>query len=270
MRLLPTAPSALVCPTALAPLRYPRYAAVLCALLSALCALPAGAAGPAPANALPAVAAVTLPAYQLDPVHTRVLLAVDHAGFSKALGTVSGSTGTLRFDPQAWAQASLRVSVPVARLELGDAAWNKAVLAGNLLHAARYPTAEFVSTRVVPAGAGHAAVYGMLTLHGVSKEIVLEVTLNALKRHPLPPFRRTVGFSATAQLSRKAFGITAWPGVIGDAVELRIEAEATRTRADGAGSDAEADTADAAQATRATDSTATEPPQRPSSAPTSP
>ena len=46
----------------------------------------------------------------------------------------------------------------------------------------------------------------------------------------MPPFRRTVGFSATAALSRKDFGIDAWPSVIGDAVELRIEAEATRAR----------------------------------------
>ena len=54
------------------------------------------------------------------------------------------------------------------------------------------------------------------------------MTFNQLKRHPLPPFHRTAGFSATATLSRKAFGIDAWPSVIGDDVELRIEAEAIR------------------------------------------
>ena len=60
----------------------------------------------------------------------------------------------------------------------------------------------------------------------------MEVTLNALKRHPLPPFRRTAGFSATATLSRADFGIDAWKSVIGDRVELRLEVEATRTRKD--------------------------------------
>ncbi|MDQ3056972.1 MAG: YceI family protein, partial [Pseudomonadota bacterium] len=79
-----------------------------------------------------------------------------------------------------------------------------------------------------PVDAQHAAVYGTLTLHGVSNEVRLDVTFNALKRHPLPPFRRTAGFSATTTLSRKAFGIDAWPSVIGDSVELRIEAEAVR------------------------------------------
>ena len=114
-----------------------------------------------------------------------------------------------------------------------DAGWNKATLAGNLLNIEDYPTAEFVSTRIEPVAPNRASVYGTLTLHGISREVVLDVTLNAAKRHPLPPFRRTVGFSATAMLSRKDFGIDAWPSVIGDAVELRIEAEAARSRADG-------------------------------------
>lgn len=203
-----------------------RYLA-LAALASAL-----AVSGPVSAQAQSKAASVSgaepLPVYCLDPVHTRVALAIDHAGFSKALGTVSGSTGELRFDSERWAQAQVRVSVPLARLDFGDAKWNKAVLAGNLLDAERHPNAVFVSERVEALEAGRAKVYGMLSLRGVARPVVLEVALNAQKRHPLPPFRRTVGFSANARLSRKAFGIDAWPSVIGDEVELRIEAEATR------------------------------------------
>ncbi|MEQ1512240.1 MAG: YceI family protein [Lysobacteraceae bacterium] len=167
--------------------------------------------------------------YNLDPVHTRVMFAIDHAGFSKAIGTVSGTTGSLVFDPEHWREARLQAVVPLARIDLGDVGWNKAASAGNLLDVDQYPTAEFVATRVEPAAPDRASVYGRLTLHGVSREIVLDVRLNAVKRHPLPPFRRTVGFSATTLLSRKDFGIDAWPSVIGDTVELRIEAEATRS-----------------------------------------
>jgi hypothetical protein len=76
--------------------------------------------------------------------------------------------------------------------------------------------------------ADHAKACGELTLRGVTGPVCLEVTFNALKRHPMPPFRRTAGFSATATLSRKAFGITAWPTIIGDEVLLLIEAEAVR------------------------------------------
>lgn len=166
--------------------------------------------------------------YRLDPVHTRVLFAIEHAGFSQALGTVSGSEGVLDFDPGDWAGARLEVVVPIARLDLGDDKWNRATLARNLLDGQRFPQARFASTRIEALDARHARVHGLLTLRGVSREVALDVTLNALKRHPLPPFRRTAGFSATATLSRADFGIDAWKSVIGDRVELRIEAEAVR------------------------------------------
>ena len=171
--------------------------------------------------------------YELDPVHTRVMFAVSHAGFSSAIGTVSGSTGELWFDPEDWSSARLQASVPIARADLGDAEWNRAALARNLLDAQAHPVATFASTRIEPVDERRAAVYGTLTQHGEAREVKLDVVLNAARRHPLPPFRRTVGFSASTTLSRKAFGIDAWPSVIGDAVELRIEVEATRRRGDG-------------------------------------
>ncbi len=176
--------------------------------------------------------------YRLDPVHTRVMFAISHAGFSHALGTVSGSTGTVVFDPDDWTHARVDVRVPIARIDLGDADWNKATLAKSLLDAEAHPDARFVSTRIEPVDATHAKVHGDLSLRGVTREIALDVTLNAAKRHPMPPFRRTVGFSATTTLSRADFGITAWKSVIGDEVTLRIEAEATY--------DGKADDADAA------------------------
>ena len=170
--------------------------------------------------------------YELDPVHTRVLFAVSHAGFSQALGTVSGSTGELDFDADDWRSARLRVTVPMARLDLGDPDWNAAVLGKRLLDADNHPEARFVSTTITPRDPTHAQVCGDLSLSGVTAPLCLEVTLNARKRHPMPPFRRTVGFSATATLDRSAFGIDAWPSVIGETVELRIEAEAVRRRGD--------------------------------------
>jgi len=185
---------------------------------------------------LPATALAAPEDFTLDPVHTRVVFAVDHAGFSKALGTVSGNTGTLHFDPDDWSSARLVVTVPLSRLDLGDPGWNRTVQAHGLLDVPAHPDATFTSTRIAPRDAQHATVCGTLVLRGVGNEVCLEVTFHQLKRHPLPPFRRTAGFSATGTLSRKAFGITAWPKVIGDEVELRIEAEAVRAR--GGGNDA--------------------------------
>ena len=200
-------------------------ASVAAALLASVIAgAPARAAGPE--------------TYRLDPVHTRVLFAISHAGFSQALGTVSGSTGTLVFDRDDWRSARLEVTVPVAQLDLGDAKWNAAALATNLLDAARYPQARFVSDTVEPADMDHAKVCGQLTLRGVSQPLCMDVVLNALKRHPMPPFRRTAGFSATATLSRGDYGIDAWKSVIGDSVEVRIEAEAVLGSRPGSADDA--------------------------------
>ncbi len=188
---------------------------------------------------LPAIAAVLMlvsvgaraegpTAYALDPVHTRVLVSIGHAGFSQALGTASGSEGALLFEPGDWTHARLDVRVPLDHLDFGDPDWNRAVQARNLLDTARFPDARFSSDSIEPIDDRRARVCGTLELRGVAKPQCLDVTLNAVERHPMPPFRRTAGFSATASLSRSDFGIDAWKSVIGDAVTLRIEAEAVR------------------------------------------
>lgn len=200
----------------------------------AIAALTALAAAPCVA------AAAQAETYGFDPVHTRVMFAISHAGFSQAIGTVSGSAGTLSFDRADWTSARLDVQVPLTRLDLGDAKWNQAALAANLLDGKRYPLARFVSERseAVAGDPDRVRVCGRLSLRGVTQPLCLDVKLNQLKRHPLPPFRLTAGFSASARLSRAAFGIGAWKSVIGDEVELRIEAEAVRGRYVGATPDA--------------------------------
>lgn len=163
--------------------------------------------------------------YAVDPVHTRVLLSVDHAGFSRAMGTVSGTTGRVRF-AEGWKGAQVDVAVPLRALEFGDAKWNAAVQ--GLLGTARHPQARFVSTAVNPRDARTAQVCGDLTLAGTTRPVCLDATFNALKRHPMPPFRRTAGFSATAKLDRTDFGLDRWASMVGREVELRIELEASR------------------------------------------
>ncbi|MEN1958929.1 YceI family protein [Luteimonas sp. MJ246] len=166
--------------------------------------------------------------YALDPVHTRIAIAIDHAGFSRAIATVSGTTGTLQLAPGSWEGARVDVEIPLDRLDFGDAAWNRAVAARGLLDTGQHPVATFHSTRVEPVDAGRARIHGLLTLRGNTREVVLDAVRNAERRYPLPPFRRAVGFSATATLSRADFGSTAWDSMVGDAVEVRIELEASR------------------------------------------
>ena len=196
-------------------LRQPPSSIRLSALLALLACLPAVAGEPA--------------RYAFDPVHTRVMFAIDHAGFSKAIGTVSGSQGSLYFDPADWASARLDVVVPMTRIDLGDSGWAASVFAPRFLDVKRHPQARFVATDGVQrqlANRGRAC--GQLTLHGVTRPLCLDVVLNKAGRYPLPPFRRTIGFSATATLKRSDYGMTSWQSLVGDDIELRIEAELFR------------------------------------------
>ena len=196
-------------------LRQPPCSIRLSALLALLACLPAVAGEPA--------------RYAFDPVHTRVMFAIDHAGFSKAIGTISGSQGSLHFDVEDWASARLDVVVPMHRLDMGDSGWSASVFAPRFLDVKRHPQARFVATDGLQrqlANRGRAC--GQLTLHGVTRPLCLDVVLNKAGRYPLPPFRRTIGFSATATLKRSDYGMTSWQSLVGDDIELRIEAELFR------------------------------------------
>ncbi len=167
--------------------------------------------------------------FAIDPVHTRLSFQVSHAGFSNPIATFSGITGMLSFDEADWSSAKVDVAIPVKTLQLGDDDWNRKILDRTFLDADTFPDARFVSTRVVMQESGKLRIEGQLTLHGRTAPVRLEATVNAIKRHPLT-LRRTAGFSATGTLSRKAFGIDAWPSLVGDDVRLVIEVEATRQR----------------------------------------
>lgn len=171
--------------------------------------------------------------FAIDPVHTRIAFQVSHAGFSWPVGTFSHASGVLDFDRKDWSTARVEVKFPVASLELGDTDWQGKILDPTFFDAKRFPEAHFVSTKVEPTGTDTADVSGELSLHGVTRPVLLHVKLNALERHPMT-FRRTAGFSATGTLSRKNFGMDHWAKVVGDEVRLILEVEATRERDAGA------------------------------------
>lgn len=163
--------------------------------------------------------------FAIDPVHTRIAFKVDHLGFSKAIGTFSGANGTLDFDRDDWHSAKVAVAIPLQNLDMGDANWKDKVLSASLLGAKRQPVARFVSTSVEPGTGDRALIHGTLSLHGHDSPVTLDAHLNALKRDSLT-FKRTIGFSATTTLSRKALQVDGYPDAIGDAVDVQIEVEA--------------------------------------------
>ncbi|MCB1569193.1 MAG: polyisoprenoid-binding protein [Xanthomonadales bacterium] len=167
--------------------------------------------------------------YRLDPVHSRVMFSVMHDGYSKVIGTFAHPEGTLWFDPDDWSRAKVDVRIDLATLDLGDADFNARIARGDYLDAKDHPQAHFVSQTVEGLSKTEAKVHGLLRLRGEQTPVTLDVTLNRIARSAWS-LRRTVGFSATATLSRAALGMSKHRSAVGDKVELRIEVEAVRTQ----------------------------------------
>ncbi|AMQ27936.1 TPA: YceI family protein [Legionella pneumophila] len=160
----------------------------------------------------------------LDNQHTYVLWKVKHLGFSTQAGKWYAS-GQLILDKDNPQQSKVNVTIKVDDIVTGIPELDKHLKGKLFFDTKQFPTATFASNRVEVIGKNKAKVYGMLTLHGVTKPIILNVILNKAGINLLND-RETAGFSATTSLKRSDYGIKALIPEVGDDVEIEIEAEA--------------------------------------------
>ncbi|MFO8901661.1 YceI family protein [Legionella pneumophila serogroup 1] len=160
----------------------------------------------------------------LDNQHTYVLWKVKHLGFSTQAGKWYAS-GQLVLDKDNPQQSKVNVTIKVDDIVTGIPELDKHLKGKLFFDTKQFPTATFASNRVEVTGKNKAKVYGMLTLHGVTKPIILNVILNKAGINLLND-RETAGFSATTSLKRSDYGIQALIPEVGDDVEIEIEAEA--------------------------------------------
>lgn len=173
----------------------------------------------------PAVAIAAPVTYQLDPTHTDVLFTWNHNGFSFPTGRAAISSGTLVYDAARPAASQVQVELPLAELATHVPKLDEIVKSDKLFDVARFPQAAFRSTSVVSQGAGRLKITGELTLHGVTRPVVLDATLNKVGEHPSRKVP-TIGFNATGVIRRSEFGLDAFLPNIADEVQLRITTEA--------------------------------------------
>jgi polyisoprenoid-binding protein YceI len=173
--------------------------------------------------------------YKMDPAHSSLIFRVDHMGFSKYTLRFRRFDAQLRFDPRNLAATQLTATVDPRSIETDfpDPKYNfNAELAGpQWLDAAKFPEIAFRTTRVEDLGNQAMRVHAELTMHGVTRPIVLDATYNGgYVGHPMDPHAR-VGFSAHGVLRRSEFGISG--GIapaggnmgVGDRVAVSIESE---------------------------------------------
>lgn len=162
--------------------------------------------------------------YKFDPSHSYVAWHINHFGFSNPTGKWMPE-GVLILDMKQPQNSKVSATIHVSDLITGIDELNKHLTGKSFFDVAKYPTATFVSNKVTITGKETAKIHGMLTVHGVTKPIVLNVKLNKIGVNPISN-KESVGFSATTVLKRSDFGIdTLLPG-ISDNVQINIETEA--------------------------------------------
>jgi polyisoprenoid-binding protein YceI len=186
------------------------------------------AAALAAAMTLPTSAATST--WQIDPKHSDAQFAVTHLMISTVRGEFHGITGTVVFDNSDISKSSVTVTIDATSVDTREPDRDKDLKSANFFDVAKYPTFTFKSTKVEQAGAGKLKVTGDLTIHGVTKSVVLDVD------GPKAPIKDPWGLqrsavSATTKINRKDFGVNfaktmdSGGAIVGDEVSITLDVE---------------------------------------------
>lgn len=169
--------------------------------------------------------------YVIDPNHTDVIAQWSHFGFSNPSAHFGKADGTLVYDADDVSASSVNVTLPLSGLNSFVEKFDTHLRSADFFEADKYPDATFKSTLVKAAGEGRLQVTGDLTIKGITRPVVLDVTLNQAGEHPMAK-RQTIGFDATASVLRSEFGLGKFAPAVSDEVELRITTEAMVPKAE--------------------------------------
>jgi polyisoprenoid-binding protein YceI len=179
---------------------------------------------------LSTICAAQTQTWQIDPNHTAAQFAVRHLGISTVRGVFEKTTGTVMFDPADPAKTSIEATIEASSLNTRVKMRDDDLRSPRFFDVAKYPTIIFKSTHAEAGGAGKLKVAGDLTMHGVTKQVVLDVDGPSETIHD-PMGNLRMGASATTKINRNDFGITTMPGGIGDEIQIEIDTELTRRAA---------------------------------------
>ena len=164
-----------------------------------------------------------------DSAHTSAQFAVKHMMVSTVRGAFSGVSGSVHLDNTDVTKSTVEATIPVDTVDTREPKRDGHLKSPDFFDVAKFPTMTFKSTKVGPGQGGKLTIEGVLTLHGVSKPVVLEAEITPEVKGMGGRLSR--GVSATTKVNRKDFGLV-WNkpletgGVlIGDEVTIQIDAE---------------------------------------------
>jgi polyisoprenoid-binding protein YceI len=176
------------------------------------------------ALALFPAAAVAQDTWQIDPMHTAAQFSVRHLGISTVRGAFTKVSGTILLDEANPAKDQIQATIEVGSVDTRVEMRDNDLRSPNFFDVAKYPTITFKSKKVEAAGPGKLKVTGDLTIHGVTKEAVLDVDgPSPAMKDPWGNPRR--GASASTKVIRQDFGVNGAPGVVGDEITIYLDVE---------------------------------------------
>jgi polyisoprenoid-binding protein YceI len=175
-------------------------------------------------------AAATTTNWQIDPQHTAAGFAVKHLMISTVRGQFKGVTGTVNWEDQDISKSTVDITIDANTVDTSEPKRDADLKSDKFFDVAKYPTITFKSKKIEQVSAGKLKITGDLTIHGVTKEAVLDV------EGPTPsvkdPWGNTrVAANATTKINRQDFGVK-WNAnmdgggvVVGDDVAITIDLE---------------------------------------------
>lgn len=166
--------------------------------------------------------------YQIDikGMHAFVEFKIKHLGYSWLKGRFNDFDGTFVYDEKNPEKSSVEVTIKTASIDSNHGERDKHLRGSDFLDVKKYPEAKFVSTKVVSTGQGTAKIHGDLTLHGVTKAIVIDAVEIGAGKDPWGGFRR--GFEGKVTLTLADFGINYNLGPASKNVEMILNVEGIR------------------------------------------
>jgi polyisoprenoid-binding protein YceI len=167
--------------------------------------------------------------WQIDPNHSAAQFSVKHLGVSTVRGAFTKVSGTAKYDADP-TKISLDATIDANSVDTRVDMRDKDLRSPNFLDVQKYPTITFHSKHASAPGAGKLQITGDLTIHGVTKEVVLDVD------GPSAPIKdpwgnQRIGASATTKINRQDFGVNGAPGAVGDEITITIDAELIQPQA---------------------------------------
>lgn len=173
--------------------------------------------------------------WNIDPDHTSIEFKVRHLMVSNVKGVFGKVSGVVKIDDSDFTKSTVTATIDTTSIDTGVAKRDAHLKSPDFLDVAKYPTMTFVSTGVTGGSGGDFKLTGNLTLHGVTRPVVLDVAgLSQEIKDPMGAIRR--GASASTTINRKDFGLTwnkmleAGGVAVGDEVKINIEVEMVKAK----------------------------------------